>query len=112
MKTPQIFSILELQDSPDEMDRWISWTTLIEKFEKDIKKDILMDLLKYNGIIDKKELPIVGNKDFNHFRVLDIGYTDADGTWCSGSLVYFIVLKGFYEIQRIINEHHKCPLFF
>jgi hypothetical protein len=97
------FTLAEQFEKPEYMNMWIPMKEALYDIDYSIGRNRMITYLKIKGILDHSGKPILGNKDFNFFRVEPIQKVRSYTAHYYNFNVYYITAKGILEIRRMIK---------
>ena len=110
MKQEKNLCEFDLQDSPDELDKWLCWLKVAYLLEDKFGAEKLYPILRLKGLVDETDNPIIENPKFKHFRSLDVGFTGPDKEWQSVTERCFVTFRGFVKILDIMQKSTSIQL--
>ena len=103
VQTKLDFTLDEHLEDQEYKNIWIPMKEALYDIDYSVGRNRMITYLKIKGILDYGGKPIMGNKDFDFFRVEPIQKVRSYTAHYYNFKIYYITAKGILEIRKMIQ---------
>ncbi len=98
------FTLADRLAEQEYSNMWFPMKEALYDIDSSVGRNRMITYLKIRGILDYGGKPILGNKNFDFFRVESIKKVKSYKAQYYNFKIYYITTKGILEIRKMIND--------